>query len=38
LAKRVADLASLCLGAVVGVEGDDCGQAAQEQDWIRWVE
>ena len=34
LAKCVADLAPLRLGAVVGIERDDRSQAAQDQDWI----
>src|SRR5262249_56162352 len=37
LAEGVADLAPLCLDAVVGIKGDDRSQAAPDEGGIPWV-
>ena len=38
LAEGAADLAALRLRVVVGVKGDACGHAPQDECWIRWID
>src|SRR5262249_45414691 len=38
LAEGVADLAALCLHAVISVEGDDCSYASQHQGWVGGID